>query len=224
MAMDASVGKERTGERGFTLLELLISMLLLLLVTLITTGAMRLGYRSVESGEKRIEAQERFRTSLNAVESQIQAGIPSTTTAEGTEKYYFKGEPDALQFSSNYSIWDGRRGYLIADYRVEPDENGKKKLTAAEHMIGLTDRRETLLINALDDIRFEYYSTSITEGGSWASRWTDDTRIPEKVWMHLVYRGRDFSMVIPIRIKRVSAQAGPVRAHPVPGTGGSGAK
>lgn len=222
--MDAHVGKRRTGEQGFTLLELMMSMLLLLLVTLIITGAMRLGYRSVESGEKKIDAQERFRTSLNAMESQIQAGIPHTTTAESAEKYYFKGEPDALLFSSNHSIWDGRRGYLIVDYRVAPDENGKKKLTASEHTIGLTDKRETLLMNAMDDIRFEYFSTRITEGGSWDSRWTDEASIPEKVWVRLVYRGIDFSLVIPIRAKRVPAQTGPARVNPVHGMGGSGAK
>ena len=199
-------------------------MLLILLVVVITTGAMRLGYRSVESGERRIDAQERFRTSLNVVESQIQAGIPIGTTAEGVTKYSFRGEPDALQFPSNYSIWDGRRGYLIAEYRVEPDANGKKRMVASEHTIGLSDRRETLLMNAMDDIRFEYFSTSITEGGTWSSRWTDDTRIPNKVWIHLAYRGRDFSTVIPIRVKPVPAQTGLAPGIPLPGTGVSNAR
>lgn len=217
-------GKTQLGEQGFTLLELMISMLLILLVVVITTGAMRLGYRSVESGEKRINAQERFRTSLNVVESQIQSGIPFGTTAEGSVKYYFRGEPDALQFSSNYSIWDGRRGFLIADYRVEQDANGKKRLVASENTIGMSDKRETLLMDAMDDIRFEYFSTSITEGGSWSSRWTDDTKIPNKVWVHLVYRGRDFSTIIPIRIKPILTQTGLTPGAFLPGTGGFGAK
>jgi general secretion pathway protein J len=216
--------KTQHGEQGFTLLELMISMLLIAMVVVITMGAMRLGYRSVESGEKRIEAQERFRTSLNVVESQIQSGIPFGTTAEGSVKYYFRGEPDSLQFSCNYSIWDGRRGFLIADYRVERDATDKKRLVASENTIGMSDKRKTLLMDAMDDIRFEYYSTSITEGGSWSSQWTDDTRIPNKVRVHLAYRGKDFSTVFPLRIKPVLAQAGLTPGAFVPGTGGAGAK
>lgn len=212
------------GERGFTLLELMISMLLILLVVLITTGAMRLGYRSVESGERRIESQERFRTSLNVVESQIQAGIPVSTTEGGDTKYHFRGEPDALRFSSNYSIWDGRRGYLIAEYRVAPDAGGKKRLVASEHTIGLSDRRETLLMSAMDEIRFEYFHTGIAEEGSWSPRWTDDTGIPTKVWVGLSYRGKDFSTLIPVRVRPVAAQTGIVPDAVLPVSRGSGAK
>jgi prepilin-type N-terminal cleavage/methylation domain-containing protein len=222
--MRSHFGKTHLGEQGFTLLELMISMLLILLVVVITTGAMRLGYRSVESGEKRIDAQERFRTSLNLIESQIQSGIPVSTATEGGVKYQFRGEPDSLQFSSNHSIWDGRRGYLIADYRVEPDASGMKKLVASENTIGLPDKRETLLMNAMDDIHFEYFSTSITEGGSWSSRWTEDTSIPIKVRVHLVYRGKDFSTVIPIRIRPAFAQTGLTPGALSPGTGGTGAR
>jgi prepilin-type N-terminal cleavage/methylation domain-containing protein len=222
--MRSHFAKPQLGEQGFTLLELMISMLLILLVVVITTGALRLGYRSVESGEKRIDAQERFRTSLNLIESQIQSGIPISTAAEGGVKYHFRGEPDALQFSSNHSIWDGRRGYLIADYRVEPDANGMKKLVASENTIGMPDKRETLLMNAMDDIHFEYFTTSITEEGSWSSRWTEDTSIPIKVRVHLVYRGKDFSTVIPIRIKPAFAQTGLTPGALSPGTGGTVAR
>jgi len=43
-------------ERGFTLLELIISIALIALITILTAGAMRLGIRSVERGETRIES------------------------------------------------------------------------------------------------------------------------------------------------------------------------
>ncbi len=37
---------------------------------------MRLGYRSLDKGEKKAEALERFRVSLNLMDAQIQSGIP----------------------------------------------------------------------------------------------------------------------------------------------------
>src|SRR3989304_6144706 len=44
---------------GFTLLELLISIVMLGIMILIVTGAMRLGFRSVDAGEKKAESLER---------------------------------------------------------------------------------------------------------------------------------------------------------------------
>ena len=64
--------------RGFTLLELIISITLLGIIVLVTVGAMRLGSRSVDSGEKRIASLERIKSSLNIIESQIQSEVPLT--------------------------------------------------------------------------------------------------------------------------------------------------
>jgi prepilin-type N-terminal cleavage/methylation domain-containing protein len=221
--MGSSTGKMLCNRKGFTLLELLISMLLILLVTVITVGALRLGYRSVESGDKRISAQERFRNSLNIVDSQIQSGIPIGWTEKEIEKVYFKGEPDSMQFSTNYSIWDGRRGYLIAEYRVEQDSDGKKRLIASENTIGMENKRETLLMSAMDDIRFEYFGTVAAEAAR-TSRWTETASVPEKIWMHLILRGRDYSMVIPLRAKGLLPQTGLTPGSLSPGTGGPSGK
>src|SRR3989337_2471377 len=63
---------------GFTLLELLISIVMLGIIMVILVGALRLGFRSVESGEKKIESFERMRVSLSIIDSQIQSQIPLT--------------------------------------------------------------------------------------------------------------------------------------------------
>ena len=224
--MDRDIGRGRIGERGFTLLELLISIFLILLVTLISMGAMRLGYRSVEYGDTRINAQERFRTSLNIIESQIQSGIPIgwKEKEEDIEKVYFKGNQDTLQFSSNVSIWDGRRGYLTVEYRVRQGPDGKKSLMASENTVGMANRRETLLLNAMDDIHFEFLTTSATEAGSWMSQWTDTMSIPEKIKIHLVCRGRDLSALIPIRVRQGEARPVTIPGSLLRGTGAPGAK
>jgi prepilin-type N-terminal cleavage/methylation domain-containing protein len=226
MAMNRIAGKGRFGERGFTLLELLISIFLILLVAMITVGAMRLGYRSVESGDKRINAQERFRASMNVIESQIQSGIPIgwKEKEEDIEKVYFKGNDGALQFSSNVSIWDGRRGYLTVDYRVEQDANGKKRLMASENTVGMANQRETLLFNAMDDIRFEYFGAGAAEAGSWSSQWTDTMKIPEKIKIHLAYGGKDFSTLIPVRVKQGEVRPITNTGSLSSGTGAPGAK
>jgi len=200
--------------RGFTLLELTVSIAMIGIIILIIAGAMRLGLRSVDSGEKRIESLERIRTSLSTIDSQLQSEIPLTYDEEGFKKYYFKGERKFIQFSTNYSIWSGEKGYVLAAYRVESGDHGKEVLYSSENIIGLEDVRETKLLDSFDSIYFEYfYKDPTEEKGEWVEQWTDDVTIPEKVRLHLVEGTRDLSMIIPLRAR------GPL-IEPLPGLTG----
>jgi prepilin-type N-terminal cleavage/methylation domain-containing protein len=191
------------GDYGFTLLELMISLVLLVIIIVILVGAMRLGFRSVDAGEKKIESLERIRASFNIIESQIQSQIPLTYDEEEVRKYYFTGEKDSLQFSTNYSIWGGQKGYVIVTYRVSSEGNGKPVLYASENIVGIEDSREVKLLDAFDDIYFEYfYKDPTEEAGNWVEQWTDDSTIPEKIKVHLVTGERDLSIIIPVRIRQ----------------------
>jgi general secretion pathway protein J len=192
-----------TDERGFTLLELMISIVLLVIIIVILVGAMRLGFRSVDSGEKKIESLERMRASFNIIDSQIQSQIPLTYDEEGVRKYYFTGEKDSLQFATNYSIWGGQKGYVIVTYRVSSEGSGKPVLYASENIVGVEGSRETKLLDAFDNIYFEYfYKDPTAEEGNWVEQWTDSSTIPEKIKVHLITGERDLSIIIPVRIRQ----------------------
>jgi general secretion pathway protein J len=187
---------------GFTLLELIISIALIGIIVLIIAGAMRLGFRSVDSGEKKIESLERMRASLNIIDSQIQSEIPLTYDDEGGRKYYFKGERGFMQFPTNYSIWGGEIGYVVAAYKVESGDNGKEVLYVSENIIGIEGKRDTKLFDAFEMIYFEYFFKDPTEEeGKWVDQWTDDVNIPEKIKLHLVEGTRDLSIIIPFRAR-----------------------
>ena len=115
-------------DRGYTLLELLLSISMIVIIVAIVGGAIRLGYRSSDAGEKKIDSLERLRTSLRIIDAQLQSEIPLTREGENGREFYFKGDEKSLQVSTNYSVWDGRRGYVLASYRVEPDGYGKKAM------------------------------------------------------------------------------------------------
>ena len=143
--------------KGFTLLELLISIVILGIIIVILAGALRLGFRSVEAGEQKIESLERMRTSLFIIDSQIQSQILLTYRNEeaGEETpggYYFTGERDSLQISTNYSIWGGKRGYVIVTYNVLSEGTGKTALQASEHIIGVEETKDTTLLDTFTPI------------------------------------------------------------------------
>jgi len=188
--------------RGFTLLELMISITLIGIIVLIVAGAMRLGYRSVDAGERKIESLERMRASLSLIDSQIQSEIPLTIDEDGSRKYYFQGEKGTLVFPSNYSLWGGQMGYVAVTYSVVPDNRGKQTLWVSESMIGAENKMEAKLFESLDEISFQYFYKGPTDQqGSWVEQWTDNTDIPEKVSVRLVQGTRELSLVIPMRAR-----------------------
>jgi prepilin-type N-terminal cleavage/methylation domain-containing protein len=118
-----NTGLRGLDSRGFTLLELMISIAMVAIIVVIVAGAMRLGIQSVDRGEKRIEALERMRTSINIVEAQIQSMTGLTYEDNGEKKRYFKAARDSLQFSTDYSIWGGQRGWCPTPLRPATTEN-----------------------------------------------------------------------------------------------------
>jgi general secretion pathway protein J len=207
-------GFERRGSRkdyGFTLLELLISIVILGIIILIVAGAMRLGFRSIDAGEKKAESLERFMSSLNIIDSQIQSLLPLTSNEEGTVNSNFTGNRESLQFSTNYSIWGVQEGYVTVSYDVSSEDTGKPVLYATENIVGTEDSRETKLLDSFDEIYFDYfYKDPTEEEGKWIEEWTDDENLPEKIRLHLVTGQRDFSLIIPVRVRQSIVQSSTV--------------
>jgi len=186
---------------GFTLLELLISIVLLVLIVTITMGAMRIGSRSVAAGEIRMDAQERFRTVFQIIDAQIQSMSSLTYDEDGKKKYYFKGDKKALRLSTNYSIWTGERGYVIVDYKVDIDSSGRDILNARESVPGLQRHSDVRLIDATG-ITFEYFQKdSADEKGTWCDTISEGTSLPEEIRVNILNGTQKLSMLFPVRIK-----------------------
>ncbi len=84
--------------RGFTLLELLISLTIFSLVALIVYVALNLGVRATDRGETRSIENQRARAALALIARQLKSAYPLTLQAEGETVVYFRGEADALSF------------------------------------------------------------------------------------------------------------------------------
>ena len=90
---------------GFTLLELMISISMLVIIIVIISGAMRLASRSITSGEKKVETLERLRTSLSIINAQIQSGTPLTYSDQSGQ-----GSQSGQRTQSGQSTQQGSQG------------------------------------------------------------------------------------------------------------------
>ncbi|MCI0469335.1 MAG: prepilin-type N-terminal cleavage/methylation domain-containing protein [Nitrospirae bacterium] len=192
----------RLSNAGFTLLELLIAISMMAVILVIIFGAMRLGVRSIEKGDAKIESLERFRAFINMVDSQIQSQLPLALTEAGEKRFYFKGEAKFLEFATTISVWGAERGALIASYRVESDRGVAERLSLSEKTIGMENKNETIVLNNVDRISFAYLDRDpATDEAQWVDRWTDDDSIPESIRVYFTKGTFNFSIIIPRRTR-----------------------
>lgn len=202
---------------GFTLLELMVSFLIIAMMTTIVAGALRLGIRAVESGERRIAAIERFSSSVRIISAQIQSLNPLTKLEDEEKVFVFEGDGASISFASNYSIWGGEKGHVMVIYQVEEDEEGRVFLSASEHVIGLEEERETRLFDTLETARFEYFGHDpLEESGEWLDNWDDALTMPQKIRFSFSLNGDDYAFEFPIRAAAtVSGGSIPLTGVPV---------
>ena len=200
MAAHMKKRKPDGAEGGFTLLELLLSIVLVTAVVVIVSGALRLGYRSVASGEKKMESLERLRSTVTVLDAQIQSSVPLTEERDGSRVYYFRGEPSEMQLSTNHSLWGAEKGFVVAAWRVEKDSAGRSSLMLSEKLVGMERAREARLLDGLDEVSFAFFRKGqVGREGDWVDSWSDPTDLPRKIRIRMASGDWKMSLVIPMR-------------------------
>ncbi len=197
--------------RGFTLLELLISLSLLVVILVIVTGALSQGSRSVAAGERRVEEQERFRAVLSILDSQVQSQLPLTFDGERGRRYYFRGDGKSLRLATARSIRTGQAGYVVVEYRIESGAAGGETLLARETTPGVEGGADTLLLRG-EGMRFDYFHRDpAEEEGRWVEALEDGTALPRAVRFRAALGRGVFEEVFPVRVRGMLQPAAGVR-------------
>lgn len=123
----------RRGERGTTLLELLIAVTLLSMLSVGILYAMRVGVDAMQRTNDRFLSNRRVLGVERAIHDQLSGLIPTWAECvspgggpSGQKVVLFQGEPQAMRFVSSYSLHEGARGYpKLLEYLVIPGEQGK---------------------------------------------------------------------------------------------------
>lgn len=169
--------------RGFTLLELLISMTILAMIVTIMFAAFRIGVRAWEKGEKDVSGRQRQRIVLDLIKHQL-ASICVTDVRDGNgQPVFFKGDHRSMAFVSHIPLTGGLPGLAYVKYAVLPDPGDDNvRLTFYEEIAavsaGETGAREpdeadfSELLSGMKSIGFEYLKIRPDEQESpWQESW-----------------------------------------------------
>ena len=167
---------------GFTLLELMLSLTILGVVLLIIFGALRIGTRAWEKGEKDVAIEQRQRAVLSLMQQQI-ASACLYEIKLGDDPFYFKGSEDTMEFVSRSSIVPGSlTGVVYVKYMIrKADGEGKNRLMLYEKDAGFLKEDDLgarvtedffTLISDVQNLQFEYLKETENEGETaWQTSW-----------------------------------------------------
>ena len=199
--------RESEPESGFTLLEIMISITLLVILIAVIGGALRLTYRSINTGERKIEDIERLRNTVAFMSAQIQSAIPLTEGEGADKKFVFEGEKDTLQFATTTSIWGNQKGPVLVTYKLSQHNDAPPALHIVEQVIGLQSKKEAVLLNATPNLVFEYYYKKPSDDdGVWSDSWKEPDIMPERVRIHFGPETRQWTFVFPVRMAATLSQ------------------
>lgn len=175
-------GRKFREELGFTLIETIVTLVILVMVLGIVLSAMRLGIRSWEKGEAVIEGVAARMTVTSKLSGEIGSLYPFTVKTDGADAVLFRGGSKAFGFVTvsgsgihglpwggarweYYSVRDGKltvREKTVPGVNVEADDGG----------------RLVELDSGVAEIAFEYLGKDGWEG-SWDA--SDKKALPEAV-------------------------------------------
>lgn len=201
--------------RGFTLLELLISISLSLVIIVILFASLRIGYKSQEKGIERGEVSQKMRVLGDRMTWLIRGLYPfSRNLPEGT-KFFFGGESDRIGLVTT----------SVDTYAKGPEDRaGLKWVSIFRDSKGLQVREKVFFLeDVLDDsggklfvidpdvkkLEFEYFD--LPEGetqGSWVSEWDADDKgyFPSAVMVKMTFDHNGKTYEMPDIIIRTSVQ------------------
>jgi hypothetical protein len=202
-------------KRGFTLLELLISITLSIVILVILLAAMRLGYKSQAKGTEKSEQAQKVRILGDRVAWLIRGAYPYYLNTADEQKIFFDGKSDSAGFVTSSVDLHGTGPEDRAGLKwisIFTDREGLKireKVFFLEDVFDDSNGKVYILDPEVSRIEFEYYE--IPEGetqGDWVSEWDPDDKetIPSAVKVRMTLEKNGKETELPEIIVRISAQ------------------
>jgi prepilin-type N-terminal cleavage/methylation domain-containing protein len=122
-------------QRGFTLIELIISITLIAAIATGLLVSMHTSLLALERVQARLDQNRRATTLRELVYRQLGGAMPVAGRCSGSVAPVFRGTATQLLMVSSYSLAEGARGYpRVVSYRAEPEPAGTVRLVADEFL------------------------------------------------------------------------------------------
>ena len=160
---------------GFTLLEVVLSLVIFSFITLMVYGAFFVGHRAVLKGERDADENQRMRVAEDVLGREVRSAVRYITKHKDETAPYFLGQSDGLTFVTASPQARGGTGLAAVTYKAVDGQ------LVLEERVGFTPEDlyhppadvhvdHAVLLSGFSAIRFEYLSRDEGENG-WVGKW-----------------------------------------------------
>lgn len=183
-----STGRERRDERGFTLIETILTLAILSAMLVIVFSALRIGLKSWEKGEAAAEDGAATRTITSKLAREISSAYPYKERKDGNVRVLFTGGSTELGF---VTVAPGLPGLPWGGAKWVHYSRRDDVFTVREKTIPAADTekdkggRTTELDKGVDTLSFEY----LGENG-WEKSWDveEEKSLPSSIRVNISYK------------------------------------
>ena len=208
-------------QRGFTLLELLVSVSLTAVVLTILLSGLRVTEAAWLRGSEQLRTMQQTLAEDEAIQAQVSSAMPRRLATQYQQRQAqlitFRGNAREARFFSNYS-WQGGRnsGLWLVSYAVVHQSDGSERLFMNERGFSSEQQLATFLLDSqpstnsgapygepAEQIEFFYLRPSLPGlHAAWVQEWKcdDQKQLPRGVRIHWQFakQDRDLTLVIPV--------------------------
>lgn len=188
----------RRGERGFTLIEVLVSLTLLGALVAMLSGALRLGLIGRETVDGRAEWLEDVRISQTFVRQYIEAARPFSWVIDRRTEVAFEGSIESVSFVAAMPGWQSPGGLYLVRIAREGDRLILTRRITSGEVAGFdfsSDVERTILATGIARLDFSYFGDAPPFDGTpgWRDEWRGRAATPRLVRLEVAFGdgGRD---------------------------------
>ncbi|MBK9704459.1 MAG: prepilin-type N-terminal cleavage/methylation domain-containing protein [Betaproteobacteria bacterium] len=184
--------RRRAAERGFTLLELIVALLLLALMAAVMVGSVSLSARSWDGGEAKAADVADMRQTQAFLREQLSAQYPQRVRGAVDLPLMFAGERDEIRYAA--ALPPRVAGGGVYFFRLALARSGAVNELVLERVIpepgaaelpSLDDSERSVLASGIAELRIGYFgrdpNAQIADEPTWRDRWDDRQRLPDLV-------------------------------------------
>lgn len=177
-----------TSERGFTLVEMLLAMMLLALIMVMAYSGFQGALKATRSGEKAMEHATDLRAAYQFVHRQIERILPLAFNANREGIIVFEGERDRVRFVAPMPGYLGAGGPYVQELSLErAPEEGYELVFRFALLQGYEDgdleqNDEVILLGNVEEGQFRYMGFDESgQLGDWQDSWEMPSQSPTAV-------------------------------------------
>jgi prepilin-type N-terminal cleavage/methylation domain-containing protein len=200
------LSRENRSARGFTLIELMVSLTLLAGLLAVTYSGFRVAVTMWEKGNERSQSFEQRQTVLEVLREQVRGVLPiSYFVGQGAQRQQhvaFEGSPHGVRFVSATSWRDGPKA---VPRWIELRWDGRLKIDERRILSPLnTPSSESLWhleLDTFEDLQFRYLRRAQgNRPAEWVETWDMQERreLPAAIAMEGKIGGESASLIVPL--------------------------